>query len=240
MNLKKWKNKIKWVAIHCQGMLRKIRPKPEANAQGYYLTQKKTYIVYIEKLRDIFLQSVFLLCFTTALTAVFFYLSKMLWYLYITVPVGQRYVEMYAEKAQIIGDIFNRNLLSFACEITLSAFKICLAIGAFSQFFHLTRFFYLPGGFLYKIILWGLPLTATVAMHLQYLYEFEQFNLLYGLSIIPTLCVFTQCFEFTYELLPEAGHLISQALYTAKNIIPLKFSALKKQMKNLIDKINAS
>lgn len=240
MNLKEWNNRIKVLAGNCQGLLRKIRPKQEAIAQDYYLTQNKPYLVYIEKLWDTLLQAVFLLCFTTALATVLLYLSKMLWYLYIMVPVGQRYVEIYAENAQSIGDIFNRNLFSFACEITLSAFKICLVIGAFSQFFYLTRFLYLPRSFPGKIILWGLPLTAVVAMHLQYLYEFEQLNMYYLLAIIPTLCVFTQCFQFTYELLPEAGHLISQAVYAAKNIVPLKFFDLKKQIRHLIDKINAS
>ena len=74
-----------------------------------------------------------------------------------------------------------------------------------------------------KIILWGLPLAAIVAIHIQDAFGIQQLGLAYVVALVPTLCLFSGCFKFTYELLPEIGTLIEKTIQIATQVIQAKF-----------------
>jgi hypothetical protein len=136
----------------------------------------------------------------------------MSWHLYIYTQVGKRFIELNWVRAQNIVALLDREMISFSIQLTLEAFTVCLTISAVCQVLHITRYFYLPRGLLGKISLWGLPLTAIVAVYIQPALGLQQLGLTYAVALVPTLCVFSGCFKFTYELLPEIGDLMEMAL----------------------------
>lgn len=186
-------------------------------------TRRNPFYKYLANLLDVMIQAGLLVLATAVICIVFMYLCKMTWSVYIATPVGKKFLNMFPVKAQNIVDILNRELIFFAIQVTLKAFIICLVISALCQVFHIARYFYMPRGFVMKIILWGLPLTAVVAIHIRYALELQQFDLAYVAALVPTLCVFSGCFKFAYELLPEIGTLIKKTIQMATQAIQTKF-----------------
>jgi hypothetical protein len=169
------------------------------------------------------LQAGLLVLAAIVICIVFMYTCKMAWFVYISTPVGKKFLNTFPMKAQNIIDILNRELIFFSIQLTLKAFIICLAISALCQVFHMARYFYQPRGFVMKIILWGLPLTAIVAIHIQDAFGLKQLGPAYIVALVPTLCVFSGCFKFAYELLPEIGTLIEKTYQIITQTIQAKF-----------------
>jgi len=186
-------------------------------------TRKNPFFKYLANLLDVMIQAVVLVLAATIICIVFLFMFKMAWYVYIATHVGKKFLSMFPVEAQSIFDILNRNLILFSIQLTLKAFIICLSISAICQVFYIARYFYLPRGFIGKIVLWGLPLTAIVAIHIQLAFGLKPFGLTYVVALVPTLFVFSGCFKFTYELLPEIGTLIKKALQIITRAIQAKF-----------------
>ena len=104
-------------------------------------------------------------------------------------------------------------------EVSIAAFTICMLISAICQLFYIARYLYLSRSFFGKIVIWGLPLAAAVATHIQPIYGFEEWRTAYAVAFLPTLCVFGGCFKFTRELLPEIGDLIRKVPLISNQII---------------------
>ena len=79
-----------------------------------------------------------------------------------------------------------------------------------------------------------------MASYIQAGCQLGQWRTAYIISLASTLCVFAGCFRFTDELLPEAGEIIKKSAYIKNDMIKLKLLNLKKRVRLLIDKINAS
>ena len=180
-----------------------------------YLTHNHPVIHYIYKLLNVLL-----------------YLSKMIWNLYLSTPMGKQFFFSFEERAQIITDIIDKDAVYFSIELTITAFIICLLISVISQILYIARYLYHSRGLFGKIILWALPMTAVVAIYIQSVYEFGNWITAYAASLVPTLCLFSGCFKFSSELLPEIGSLGS--------LIKKKLPNLTTKIKIICEKINES
>ena len=175
-------------------------------------TRRNRYFRYIAKVLDTTIHAILLVSATSILFIVLMYMGKMLWYFYIHTPGGRKFIELYSVRAQSIVALLNREMISFSIHLTLEVFTVCLVISAVCQVLHIARYFYVPRAWFGKISFWGLPLTAVVAFHIHPGLGVQQFGLTYAVALLPTLCVFSGCFRFTYELLPEIGDLTGRAL----------------------------
>lgn len=220
--------------------MNKILPKMREYLSTNYLTRKNPYFRYGCKIWDVMIQTILLLFITAVVNIGLLYLCKMLWYIYISTPIGQQFVTISAGTSQVIFDILSRDFVSLSIKVTIAAFTICMLISAICQVLHIARYLYLPRGFFGKIALWGFPLTAVVATHIRDTEGFEYWSIAYAAALVPTLCIFTGCFKFTYELLPEIGDLIRKAALMSKDMIDFKLPKLTKQAKKLIARVGSA
>ena len=204
-------------------LLQKIIPSKLEYLFRNIFTRRNPFYKYLANFLDVIIQAGLLVLATTIICIVFMYMCKMTWSVYIATPVGKKFLNMFPVKAQNIVDILNRELIFFSIQLTLKAFIICLVTSALCQVFHIARYLYQPRGFVMKVILWGLPLTALVAIHIQDAFGLKQLGPAYVVALVPTLCVFSGCFKFTYELLPEIGALIEKSIQIATQAIQAKF-----------------
>ncbi len=194
-----------------------------------YLTHHHSVINYLYKLLNAILTAILLLIITAIIYIVLLYLSKMLWGIYISTPMGKQFFFSSGETAQIIIDLLERDVVHFSVELTITAFIICLLISAIAQVFYVARFLYHSRDLFGKILFWGLPMTAVVAVYVQSIYEFDSWITAFAAAFVPTLSVFTGCFKFSNELLPEIGSMVQNT-----------FSKLMEQAKKISEKINKS
>ena len=202
-----------------------------------YITKKNPVIAYLYKVFDVFIQSIFLLTFTSMLFLVFFYFFKMFWHLYISLPMGKHFLLQYTEQSQIILRMLNREPITFSIELTVTAFVICMAVSAACQVFYLLRFFYLPQGIIGKICYWGIPLSLLVTVYTKDVYGTERWDIAFALAVIPTMLLFSSCFKFAYRLLPEIDDLIPERLSLKKIMSSSYFSSIKDLIKGLSEKM---
>ncbi|MEE8399681.1 MAG: hypothetical protein V3S89_11795 [Desulfobacterales bacterium] len=172
--------------------------------------RKNPYFRYVANLLDILVQAALLLLVTAALCIILLYMIKISWNTFIYSPVGGKFVQMEPETARNIVGLFSREIVPFSIYLAIRAFAICLAVSAVCQLLHIARYFYLPRELFGRVILWGFPLAALVAAYIRTEVGFQQFGLIYLVALIPTLCVFSGCFKFAYELVPEAGELLQR------------------------------
>jgi len=185
---------------------------------------------YFEKLIDVFFRASFLIILTIAIFLVLLFLCRISWDIFQFTHVGQKYVSLYAGRSQIISDILNSNLISLAFDITLSSFISCFFISIFSQLFLITRYLYLPRGLFGKIIFFGLSMAVPVAFNIQEQYLLPSFAHAYMLVLIPTLCLFSYCFQYTHQLIPEIVDIITYIRFQISSRMP----ELQKKIKSLI------
>lgn len=185
----------------------------------HFQTQTNPYFRYGLKIVDIMIRAILLLFITAAVNIVLLYFLKIFWYTYILTPVGQRFFTASAGASQVVLDILRIDFVSLSIKVTIAAFTNCMLISAICQVLYIARYFYLSRSFFGKIAIWGLPLAATVATRIQHIYEFEDWGTAYAVAFVPTLCVFSDCFKFTRELLPEIGDLIRKVSLISNQII---------------------
>jgi hypothetical protein len=115
-------------------------------------------------------------------------------------------------------------------------FIMCLVITAICQLFHITRFLYEPRGLVGRTVLWGLPLTAVVAAMVHYTYG-GGWRIAYAIAFIPTMCLFSSCFELTNRTLLVAKKLFQKQAEEMVNVPEYqgperrKFPRVKKALK---------
>lgn len=191
-------------------ILNRIIPDQWAHRFRTLFTRENPYYRYVAKLLDMVMQAALLILATAMLSILLIYMLKIAWNAFIYSPAGGKFMQADAVTAQNIADLLSREPIPFAILLSLKAFTICLAVSAVCHFFHIARLLYLPRQLLGKVILWGLPLTALVAVYIQSDFGFKQFGLIYFVALVPTLSVFSGCFKFAYQLLPEIGDLLQK------------------------------
>lgn len=199
--------------------IKKFLSKIREYVYSYFLIQKNTYSIYRRKVGEVLIQAILLLFTTTAVNIGLLYFFKLLWYTYISTPVGQRFITMPTRTLHVISDILRIDSVSLSIKVTIAAFTICLQISSVCQVLCISRYLYLPRSFFGKIVIWGLPLAAVVAMRIQHIYVFENWSTAYAVTFVPTLCVFGACFKFTHELLPEIDDFIRKLSLISNQII---------------------
>ena len=129
-----------------------------------------------------------------------------MWLFYSSTPVGKWFTTVFAGRTNTIVDTLDMISIRFSIEIIMVSFVICLIITAICQLFYITRFLYEPRGLVGRTVLWGLPLTAVVATIVYSIYG-GKWGIAYAIAFIPTMCIFSSCFELTSRTLLVARNL---------------------------------
>jgi len=158
---------------------------------------------YFRKPLSIVTEIIVLIAFTVVAYTFLLYFAKYLWVIFTATDVGQIYAEIYKESYRITNDVLSRDIISLAINLTLTSCLICLIIGVMFKFLHIIRYFYSGRGFWGRTIFTGLPLTYIVAYYIHYTGNFSHMDTAVTVAFVPTLCVFTGCFRFAEELVPE-------------------------------------
>ena len=184
---------------------------------------------YGRRASEVLKRFILFLVITFIVNTGFLYACGLAWTFYIATPVGERFVTRFESRAQVIVDLLDRVSVIFSLQLTVTAFVVCLAISAISRVFHITRRVYEPGSLFGKILVCGIPLTAVTAIYVRSYLNMENWAAAYFVAFVPTMCLFTTCFDAARELLPEIGELFNMA-------VPF----VKAQLKIMIEKILAS
>jgi hypothetical protein len=190
----------------------------------------------VAKAVDMFLSTAVLLMATILLFSLLLYVFRLLWGLCLTTPVGMKYVELNGDMARILSEMVNSPVFWLAFQITWSSFITCLLIGVASQFFYITRYFYMPRYALGKVFFFGLPLATLVAWDIEAQFELSSTEMAYGFALGPTLCVFSACFEYTSQLIPEVGDVIT-TVRTWFARLSIAFPVYREKIRVLMKKI---
>ena len=116
-------------------------------------------------------------------------------------------------------EILDEDIVSVSCELTLTAFILCLVIGSICQFVYLARFYQGSKGLLHRFIYWGFPLTIIVSAYFYRwpIYTVEHWSAAYILYFVPTICVYSLCFKISDMLLPELGAVVKAVFKSVIN-----------------------
>jgi tetratricopeptide (TPR) repeat protein len=166
------------------------------------------FLNYFQKPISRITEIILLIAFTAVAYMFLLYCAKYLWVLFTATDVGQAYAEIYVESYRITNDVLNRGIFSLSMSMTLTSCVICLIVGAVFKFLHIIQYFYSARGFLGRIIFTGLPLTYIVTVYMYYTGNFSHIDTAMTVVFVPTLCVFTGCFRFAEEFVPELVDLI--------------------------------
>jgi hypothetical protein len=106
----------------------------------------------------------------------------------------------------------------FSIEIATATMTACLIISAAFQILALRRLFYLGRGQLNRLIVF-LMFSAGGAFQLAHTTQID-LRVAFGVSIVPSLCLFPSCMNISARILPELTPLgIMEIIITAKNFI---------------------
>jgi len=169
---------------------------------------KKLCRNYFREAMEISIRSVLLLISTAVLSLIVLYFYGILWHIYGLTHSGKKFIMLQPEAANRISNIVNNDLIEISIHTTFSAFTICLIICAICRVTYIKRFFYYPRNTIGKLLFWGLPLTAIVSMYVNDQIQWAHWSYTVPITIVPTLCVFTYCFQFSEALLPEIGDIV--------------------------------
>jgi len=180
-------------------------------------------------------KTILVFCITVFVYTGFLYACKIMWFFYALTPVGERFTKFFAARTNTILDTLDMISIRFSIEIIMIAFIMCLVITAICQLFHITRFLYEPRGLVGRTVLWGLPLTAVVATMVHYTYG-GGWRIAYAIAFIPTMCLFSSCFELTSRALLVAKKLFHKQVEEIVNVPEYqgperrKFPRVKKEL----------
>ena len=176
---------------------------------------------YFRNVMEITIRAILLLIGTAVLNLIVLYFYNVLWHIYRMTYSGKRFIVNHPKFTQLVSDLLSNDIIEVAVETTFSAFTICILVCAICQVFHITRYLFNPQNSIIKLLFWGLPLTAAVSMYINDLHEFEHWAYTFPITIVPTLCVFTYCFEFTENLLPEIGSVLLKIFFYIKALFTI-------------------
>ena len=172
---------------------------------------------YFREVLEISIRSILLLISTAVLSLLASYFYSVLWHIFRMTYSGKKFIMLHPEATNVISIIVNNDIIEHSIRITLSAFTICLIIGAICQVTYITRYLYYPQSILVKLLFWGMPLTAVVSIYINHQTHLAHWSYTMPITIVPTLCVFTYCFKFTETLLPELGDVIVKIFQSLKD-----------------------
>jgi len=98
--------------------------------------------------------------------------------------------------------------------MSILAFIVCIVSAVICRVLHIARTVYMNRGTPGRLIFCGLPLALLVAEFAQARFGLPEWGTAYAYSLVPTLIVFSRCFEMAERLFPE----ISDVLRGIKNL----------------------
>ncbi len=192
-----------------------------------FFSIKRNSTVYLRKLTGIAVEAAVLLCVVWLFCTLMLYVSLVLWRLYAQTHMGQQYLQIFPQRAELINEIFGYQAYYLAGDATLTAFVICIGVGAVGRFLHINRCLFHSRGLIGKIFFWGLGLTGLVAYYLYMEYGFSSWEAIAVVAAVPTLCLFSNCYEYADRLLPELGDGVRLALPYVKKLKDNIIAALR-------------
>jgi hypothetical protein len=174
-----------------------------------HLMKRTPLYSYGSTLTDVATRAFFLLLFVAAGIFTFLIVAKMFWTNYQHTPVGKRYFLVYGERSRMISDFLSQDIFHLCFGLTWVPFTSCCIACGILRIFHITSYLYEPRGRIVKIALFGLPLTALAGWNLYQAQLAITFRQGYFLALLPTLVVFSSCFEYTSLLIPEIGETMA-------------------------------
>jgi hypothetical protein len=171
---------------------------------------------YFRNVMDITIRSILLLIGTAVLNLIVLYFYNILWHILRLTYSGNRFTANHPKFTQLVSDLLNNDMIEIAVETTFSAFTICIIVCAICQVLYITRYLFNPQNSIIKLLFWGLPLTSAVSMYINDIHQFEHWAYTFPITVVPTLCVFTYCFKFTEDLLPEIGSVFVKIFFYLK------------------------
>ncbi len=167
-----------------------------------------------------------LLAITVALVyTMTIYYCKILWTVYISTPIGMQYAKSFHQRAGNISNLLNRDPLILSIRTTGLSLIVCFSIAIVCRFLHITRLLFFSRGLLGKIVFFGLTLTAVAATFAQMLFQITPWTYAYLATVLPTLLLFSGCFKYAYNIMPELGGLfqnLKKRQETHRNVIHLR------------------
>ena len=173
-----------------------------------HLVYESRFSLYVRKVMGTVTEALMLLAATYVLCLVLLHLSSMMWGLYQQTPMGKQFLVMFDDRSHLISAIMAMEFRYFAWEITLAAFTVCMGVSAVCWFFCIGRYFYYARNLLHRLLFWGLPLSFAVAFHLSGSVGFPVNGVLVAVAVVPTMCLFMNCFNYAERLLPECGDIV--------------------------------
>lgn len=173
-------------------------------------SKKSRLFEYIKTLCGSLIEAGILVVAATALYAVLLYFFKMLWHVYVATDIGQYYIAEFPIHAQRTINILGRNLLEFSLTMNVLAFLVCMGVAVVCRLLHISRFLYLNRGMFGRIVICGLPLAILVARFAMSKFGLPEWHSAYTYSLVPTLAVFTGCFNLAEKLFPEIGDVLNR------------------------------
>lgn len=206
-------NWLKRVGKKAESMTKPFSSGKEEGSFNETSKRKNPLLTYAGQVGNAITQNIIHLLFALLLNILLLYLSKMMWHIYTSTPVGKRYTNAFVEMSQSIFYILDQNPAVLSIKLITTAFIICFTIGSISRVFHISRYFYESRGFFGKLIFWGFPLTFITATFVMPLYNINLSELAYMLSFLPTLFVFMGCFNLSIALFPEIGFFLNKITF---------------------------
>lgn len=171
------------------------------------IPDKHKVIVYIGRCWSVVTDAAVLLAVTIVSYMAVLYICKILWNLYQSTHTGQMFVAYFPDEAASTFQFLQLDFITLSIWITIYSFVISIAAGSICRLLYLTGYLYEPFGLMGRTIACGLPLTALVAFYVQPLYNFPTWDTTFVVVLLPTLSVYSRCFNYAKKLLPEFGDM---------------------------------
>ena len=175
--------------------------------------------IWLRELIHSLLEIIILFAVTAVLAGILLSLLEAFWYLYLETPVGRKFTADPSRLSpHLLTQLFKRDLFLFSIEIATATLTACLIISAVFQILALRRYFYLGRGLLNRLIVL-LLFSAAGAFKLAHISQIDVL-VAFGVSIVPSLCLFPSCMNISARILPElTPPAIMEIIINAKNFI---------------------
>ena len=139
---------------------------------------------------------------TAVLVGLLLSFLEALWYIYLQTPVGMKYtINPARSSVDLLTQLFRKDLFLFALEISVVDLVACLLISAVCQALAIRRYFYVGRGLLNRFI-WIMLFSTAAGFVLTHRCRID-LQVALGISIVPSLCLFSSCINISARLLPE-------------------------------------
>lgn len=141
-------------------------------------------------------------CFAGLGFLFFLNVSKVLWALYLELPLGKQFLNYYPARAAVIYRILGFTSLNFAVNLCWIAVMVCICVGATARLLFIAGWFYSYRGMFLRFLVW----PALCAIPGAWIVT-ENYNLgrqsAFMLILLPCIILCHPCFRVMFRCLPE-------------------------------------